>query len=194
MRSILHALTIAALAGVLAAPAQAQDSAVPSDEIRAVLVETLPGWWRVTSFESADYVADVADEGRDPKNPVTLTSSSKPPHRGTGFEATHSFAADIELTETLFEENYSEGGATFVEELMPSGAQLHITGTYGAARDEVLQLDQAGLDTLGISLEDFEGNALLLGSPEADAFIEELEAARVNGTLSKLLNDEGDEL
>lgn len=194
MKFKLQFLIAVVLAALINSPVMAQDNAVSGDDIRAALSENLPSWWQITRFESRDYVPPSAPDGRDPKNPAVLTSDGKPRQQSTGQDATHEFAADLELTETLFEENYSEGGATFVEELMPSGARLQITGTYGAARENVLQLDQAGLDTLGRAISDFEGNALLLGSPEADAFIEGLEAARVSGTLSKLMNDEGDEL
>lgn len=194
MKFKLQFLIAAALAALIHSPVMAQDNAVSGDDIRAALSETLPSWWRITRFESSDYTPPAVEDGRDPKNPVELTSDGKPRQQSTGQGATHEFAADLELTDDLFEEDYSEGGATFVQELMSSGARLQVTGTYGAARENVLQLDQAGLDTLGRAMSDFEGNALLIGSPEADAFIEGLEAARVSGTLSKLMNDEGDEL
>ncbi len=194
MKMTRLSLIFAALLSLFGAQAMAQVATTSSDDIRVALTEALPDWWVIESFESNAAEPSSATDDTDSKDPATLTSTTKPRHRALDPAVTHVFTADVELTQDLFEASYSEGGATFVQEIMPSGARVRITGTYAGTRSEPIQLNQDGLATLGAPLDGFDTTAYVLGSTEADAFLETLEAARVRGTFSKLMNDQGDEL
>ncbi len=188
---LLGAVVLALISG----PALGQSH---ESNIRDALVEAIPTWWQVVTLESNEIDLNALDDASEPKNPAAETSvvtgSPKPGAMSAEMMASHIFSAEIELTEDLFEPIRSEGGAALVNAIMSAGTRLQVSGRFGGDDGEPVLLDQSGLESLGRPIDEFETVAYVLGSVEADAFLESLSAARADGTLSKLMNDEGDEL
>lgn len=168
----------AAIAFVLVSIGAAHAQSASADAMESALRDHLPEWWSITSFEVTE------------REPVAAVSNAKP---GTAPAAAPAvFAATLELAEQTYIDGYSLGGAAFVDEGMAPGLTLRITGTI--ARDGEVVVNEAGLDDLGRPLSDYETQAYVIGSPEAEAFLEEQANARADGDVRKLLNDEGTEL
>lgn len=181
LKSILAAL---GLVFCLAAPAMAQNA----DEMRGALEAHLPDWWSVTAFE--------VESARVAPTATSTETVMKPGATPPATSGRRAFTATIESTEQLYDPAYSLGGAAFVEAVMPAGEVLHISGAIfpNAEEGERVTLDQEGIERLGYPIDGFDTQAFIIGSEEAEQFMAEHEAARAEGDMRKLMNDEGTDL
>lgn len=206
---------IAVLTVFLSQSAVAQDLLAPERVVRAETAAGLPDWWQLQDFEITEIGGEdltTRNTGKvpnvavavpvAPEAPVDAPVTGKPGLAAAPLptEQFVAFRATIELTQDLYEPLYSMDGAAFVLGIMEPGLTLEVTGTIGLAGsgDDIefgaVMLDQAGLETLGKPMSEFEQPAFVAGSDEAAAFLDEAEATRAEGMFNKLMNDDGDEL
>ncbi len=188
----------------------AQDLLVPESAVEAKIAASIPGWWRLDDFAitsvgdeelSARPASKVPSAASMPTDPMAPGSGKPGAITATGtVDQVASFSASLSLVREIYEPLYSMEGAAFVMEIMGPGANLGVTGTIGIigsgsdATFSAVTLDQVGLEAIGKPLDEFEQPAFVQGSEEAEAYLAEQAAARAEGTINKLLSEEGDEL
>jgi len=199
----------------LSTGAVAQELLVSENQVRSEAEASLPAWWELTDFEIADFGgAELAVRSTGkvpgpqplvplaPVAPLDTPDTGKP---GAGnapltTEQVVVFSATLRLTEELYEPLYSMDGAAFLSAVMGPGLSLDVTGTIGVAGsgDEAqfssVFLNQNGLDTIGKPMTEFDQPAFIEGSDEGEAYLEAAAIARAEGTMNKLMSDEGEEL
>jgi len=192
----------------------AQETASSENAIQDAVAESLPSWWRIIQFEVTQQASPQdqtsPDEAPEPTGKAPgVTATGNGPHDGAagkpgalvpGASVATRFAATLELTARIYEPLYSLDGTAIVQPIMDDGDRIEVTG-YVLSEDDmvfadpgIIHLDQEGLLGLGRPSDEFEYPTVILGTEEADEFLASRDAARVEGTMRKLMGDTGDEL
>lgn len=188
----------------------AQETAASDSGLQEAAAVSLPSWWRVTRIELVE-VDDTAPalESRVPgKGPEAAPAGVVPDMNGgkpgaltLGGGETRSFTATLHLTGQIFEALYSLDGTAIVQSVMEAGDEIDVSGTVRVAGGEDgtisysgVSFDQAGFLDLGKPRDEFEYPTVVLGTQEAEEFLASRDAARVEGTMRKLMGDTGDEI
>lgn len=204
-------LIVALIAVVPASCAQETAASGSSDlSLQDAAAAALPAWWQVARIEMVA-VDDAAPaptprvSGKGPEAaPAVMapdTSGGKPGALAPGGEEAASFTGTLRLTDQIFEALYSLDGTAVIQPVLDADEEIDVTGVVRVTQDEDgtshysdVAFDQAGFLDLGVPRDEFEYPTVVLGTEEADEFLASRDAARVEGTMRKLMGDTGDEL
>lgn len=175
--------------------ALAQEAMPTSTDVRNAVEQAAPNGWRLENFTILETGAVAAPEPEPangkapPAPPVGLSEGAKPAPQAPAAEATR-FSATLVAVARIYEPLYALDGHAIVRELFDAGLEIPVTGSYS---DKVV-FDQSGIEDLGRPLDGFDLPALVEGSAEADTFFAGRDEARAEGTMNKIMADEGEEL
>ena len=180
--------TIAILAGLMG-PSFAQTP----DEIESAVEAAIPEGWSLSRFTLLDEPpAGAADTGGKIVGAAidgAGASATKLPEDTPAGEAVY-FGGALVATDMIYEPLYAIDGMAIVRPLFEEGFEIPVTGTFNGE----VSFDQGGLSQLGRPLGSFDIPALIEGSDEAEEFLEGRGAATAEGTMGKLMNEDGEPL
>ncbi len=204
-------LIVAVIAVVPASCAQESATSGSSDlSLQDAAAAALPAWWQVTRIELVEL--DETDPAPAPRVPgkgpeaapagmMPDASGGKPGAIAPGGGEAQSFTATLRLTDQIFEALYSLDGTAVIQPVLDAGEEIDVSGAVrviegedGTPHYSDVAFDQAGFLDLGKPRDEFEYPTVILGTEEADEFLASRDAARVEGTMRKLMGDTGDEL
>jgi len=188
MRKIL--LTGLAILLGLAGSAFAQNSG----DVEAAVEAALPQGWSLSRFAILDEPPAGAIEpgGKVVGAPIDEggVADTKLPDEPFNSDVIY-FGGALAATEAIYEPLYALDGMAIVRALFEPGFEIPVTGAFDGSD---VRFDQGGVAQLGRPLGGFDVPALVEGSAEAEEFLASRGAATAEGTMGKLMNEDGDPL
>jgi len=188
----------------------AQETAATEPSLREAVAAGLPNWWRIESIEliAVDETAPTPEPRVPGKGPEAApagvmpdASGGKPGAMASGGGEARAFSATLRLTDQIFEALYSLDGTAVIQPVLDAGEEIDVSGAVRVTEGEedatsysAVSFDQQGFLDLGQPRDAFEFPTVVLGTEEADEYLASRDAARVEGTMRKLMGDAGDEL